>query len=41
MASKKEVKEYVKIQLEKIKKEKINYPNEKDYLNKYTEDNIQ
>lgn len=38
MASKKEIKEYVKIKLEKVKKEKISYPNEKDYLNKYTED---
>lgn len=38
MASKKEIKEYVKIQLEKIKKQKINYPNEKEYLRKYTED---
>lgn len=40
MASKKEIKEYVKIKLEKIKIPKINYPNEKDYLNKYTEDNF-
>lgn len=38
MASKKEIKEYVRIKLEKIKIPKINYPNEKDYLNKYTED---
>lgn len=40
MASKKEIKEYVRIKLEKIKIPKINYPNEKDYLNKYTKDNF-
>lgn len=38
MASKKEIKEYVRIKLEKIKIPKIDYPSEKDYLNKYTED---
>ena len=38
MASKKEVKEYVKIQLEKVKKKKISYPDENGYFNKYTED---
>lgn len=38
MASKKEIKEYTKIQLEKLKKERISYPNEKGYLDRYTED---
>lgn len=38
MASKKEIKEYVKIQLEKMKKKKIDCPDAKVYINKYTED---
>lgn len=38
MASKKEIKEYVKIQLEKMKKGKTDRPDAKVYINKYTED---